>query len=95
MSHISPAVSKTIVEQSEPKRVLRAHKLTVLVVDFDDIGADGVGLAIENARYPNRCIYPTIMAADSRDIGDPEDFDFHPLNGPGRRDEFERLFGKS
>lgn len=56
---------------------MRAYKLEVLVIDFDDVG-DEVASLIENARYPNDCISPSVMHVEARDIG--EWSDEHPLN---------------
>lgn len=70
---------------------MRAYKLEVLVIDFDDVG-DEVASLIENARYPNDCISPSVMHVEARDIG--EWSDEHPLN---KRDKmkaaYKRIFG--
>lgn len=70
---------------------MQIHKLIVSVLDFDQLGADGVKQALENTRFANDCISPSVRAIESRDIG--EWSDDSPLN---RRDtaqaEFERLF---
>jgi hypothetical protein len=47
------------------------------VIDLDGLGEDGVIDAIENARYPNRCIRPDVQRIESREI---EWSDDHPLN---------------
>lgn len=70
---------------------MKVHRVTLCVIDFDELGADGVASVIENTRYPNHCIYPEVRAIETRDIG--EWSDGHPLN---QRDtgaaEFTRLF---
>ena len=70
---------------------MRAYKLEVLVIDFDDVGDEVVSL-IENARYPNDCISPSVMNVEAREIG--EWSDDHPLN---KRDTmkaaYKGLFG--
>ena len=53
-------------------------KVTLCVVDHDDIGPVEIRRVIENQRYPNRCISPNVMEVESRDIG--EWHDEHPLN---------------
>ena len=60
------------------ERTKRAHLLTVLVIDHDDLGADDVKATIENARYPNHCISPQCKAVQTIDIGVWSDD--HPLN---------------
>lgn len=71
---------------------MKAYKVTLLVIDFDELGQDGIEEEIENVRYPNDCLYPTVMAIESRDIG--EWSDDHPLNHHATQEsEFERLFG--
>ena len=67
----------------------RVCKLEVYVIDHDDVG-DGIGDVIENARYPNRCINPHVLAVEWRDIG--EWTDDHPLNQRGSGAAFRALF---
>jgi hypothetical protein len=55
----------------------QVHKLTVLVVDHDDLGGVDVRDVIEDTRYPNSCIYPQVMSVETRDV---EWSDDHPLN---------------
>lgn len=72
---------------------MRAYKVELLILDFDELGPEGISDTIENSRYPNDCIGPSVMEIESRDIG--EWSDDNPLN---RRDlakaEYQRLFGK-
>jgi hypothetical protein len=71
---------------------MQVHKIVLTAIDWDQLGADGVKDAIENARFPNRCIAPRVRAVDSRDIGDWHDE--HPLNHASTSDpELVRLFG--
>lgn len=73
---------------------MQVLKLVVTVIDFDGLGADGVKDAIENARYPNRCISPDVRSVEVRDIG--EWSDDHPLNNrKTAEDELRRLFGEA
>jgi hypothetical protein len=72
---------------------MQVHRLVVTVLDFYQLGPDGVRDVIENARYPNHCISPSVRKIDTREIGEWRDD--HPLN---RRDtasdEWKRLFGE-
>ena len=69
---------------------MKIHKLIVLVVDHDGLGAAGVKSELENANYPNDCIRPTVIEIDTRDV---EWSDDHPLNNSKtERAEFDRLF---
>ncbi len=71
---------------------MQVHKIVLTVIDFDNLGLQGVTEALENARYPNRCISPRVLRAESRDIG--EWTDEHPLNKRSTADtELVRLFG--
>lgn len=57
---------------------MKAYKVTVLIVDHDQLGPEEITAVIENARYPNRCIMPDVKKIESCDIGPWEDE--HPLN---------------
>jgi hypothetical protein len=68
----------------------KIHKVTLLIVDTDDLGRGGVIDVIENARYPNHCIGPQVMHIETREV---EWTDDHPLNKHvTQRAEYERLF---
>jgi hypothetical protein len=56
---------------------MKVYKVELMVIDFDGVGED-IPVYIEQARYPNRCITPTVVSIDSREIGDWHDD--HPLN---------------
>lgn len=70
---------------------MKAYKVELLIVDYDGIGEQGIFDAIEETRYPNRCIAPSVMSIKSADIG--EWHDDHLLN---KRDTeylaYRRLF---
>lgn len=71
---------------------MQVIKLEVIVLDMNGLGTDGVKDAIENARYPNRCISPEVKAIEVREIG--EWSDDHPLNRTDTaEEELRRLFG--
>jgi len=57
---------------------MKVYRIELMVIDHDEIGEDEVVQVLENARYPNHCIYPVCMSRESRDIG--EWSDDHPLN---------------
>jgi hypothetical protein len=71
---------------------MQVHKIVLTVIDFDGLGQQGVVEALENARYPTRCISPSVAAIHTADCGAWHDD--HPLN---KRDtaeaEMARLFG--
>jgi hypothetical protein len=70
---------------------MKIHKITVLVVDHDNLGATDVKTELENTNYPNDCIRPTVVEIDTREV---EWFDDHPLNNSRTlHAEFRRLFG--
>ncbi len=58
--------------------VVKVHLIKLMVIDFDDLGADGVETELENARFPNDCVSPRVIDIETRDIG--EWTDDHPLN---------------
>lgn len=71
---------------------MKVHKIVLTVIDFDEVGADGVRDVLENTKYPNHCISPTVRSVETRDCG--EWSDAHPLNHGGTTDaEIDRLFG--
>ena len=68
-------------------RTTKVHRVTLLVIDDDDLGADGVREVLENARYPNRCIRPDVKSVETREV---EWHDKHPLNRRDTADEAYR-----
>lgn len=69
---------------------MKVFKLTLIVVDHDGQGFDMVDI-IENQKYPNYCISPTVVEIKSAEIGKWNDD--HPLNSREKfRDEVQRLF---
>lgn len=69
---------------------MKVHKLTVMIIDHDEIGAEWASRYIEQAHYPNRCISPNTMQTESVEIGEWRDD--HPLNRGLAAQEFARLF---
>ena len=81
-----------LCNNDDRRKKMQVIKLEVTVIDFDGLGADGVKDTIENARYPNHCISPTVRSVEVRDIGAWSDD--HPLNKLSTADaELNRLFG--
>lgn len=74
---------------------MKAHKVTLLIIDHDDVAGeapDALKNYIEQARYPNHCLYPHVKSIETRDIGEWDDD--HPLNKNATHDaEYQRLFG--
>lgn len=72
---------------------MKVHRVTFVVVDFDQIGADGVRVVLESQRFPNDCMYPIVTQVESADCGEWDDS--HPLNNRATQmKEIERLFGE-
>lgn len=72
-------------------RRTKVHRIELLVIDHDDLGADGVRSVLENARYPNRCINPDVKRVETREV---EWSDEHPLNYRDTADAaYRELFG--
>ena len=70
---------------------MKAHVVTLTIIDFDDIGADEIKVIIENVHYPNRCISPDVVNIETADIG--EWHDDHILNYKRTATaEWKRLF---
>jgi hypothetical protein len=70
--------------------VTKVHKVTLMIVDFDKLDAEGVKEVIENTRYPNRCLNPDVMTIETKEV---EWDDEHPLNYRSSREKaFEELF---
>lgn len=71
--------------------MIKVHKVTLLIVDHDDVGSE-VKQILEDQRYPNRCISPTVLQIETREV---EWTDEHPLNYLDKMAaEAARLFSK-
>ena len=57
--------------------MMKVYKLTVCIVDFDDIGLESTISVLENQRFPNHCLHPRVVDAEN---GEVEWSDKHPLN---------------
>lgn len=70
---------------------MQVHKITLYIVDHDNVGLESAAQMIEDASYPNRCLNPHVISAESREIGPWHDD--HPLNSHAEaKAELERLF---
>ena len=74
---------------------MKAYKVTLFVIDFDDMGDFEIIKTLENTRYPNHCFGGlTVMSVEGKDIG--EWSDEHPLNQTGKKEEeYKKLFGET
>lgn len=73
----------------EPKKV-QVHKVTLMVVDHDGLGADGLRVVLEETQYPNHCAWPQVARVETVNVDWVDD---NPLNYEAKwRAEFERLF---
>ena len=52
--------------------------MTLMFIDFDEVGPEGAKQLIEHARLPNHISPGTVTALEERDIGEWRDD--HPLN---------------
>lgn len=70
---------------------MKAYKIELLVLDFDQLGRDEIKSVLENGSYPNDCISPSAMHITEVDIGPWSDDS--PLNsGKTRAAEYARIF---
>ena len=71
---------------------MKVSKIELYVIDFDQLGVDEIVNTIQNASYPNDCIWPHVIGSSEVDIGEWRDD--HPLNvAKTAKQEIERLFG--
>jgi len=72
---------------------MKAYKVELLIIDFDQIGEEEIRYQIEDTKYSNHCISPQVKKIEERDIG--EWYDDHPLNSSILADEeYNRLWEK-
>lgn len=70
---------------------MKAYKIEILVIDFEEMGGKEIIDVIENTHYPNYCISPKIMDIKESDIG--EWHDDHPLNKRNSfKSEYQKIF---
>lgn len=52
---------------------MKAYKVELLIIDFDEMGEESIKETIENQKYPNYCISPSVMYIHGKDIGEWDD----------------------
>ncbi len=57
---------------------MKAHILTVVILDHDGLGAEGVVEELQSANFANDCIHPKVGKVETFELGEWEDN--HPLN---------------
>ena len=71
---------------------MKAYKVELLVVDHDDMGAEGIEIELGNTEFANHCMHPRVMKVVEKDIGEWDDD--HPLNSYDTMEkEYKKLFG--
>lgn len=74
---------------------MKVHKVTLFIIDTDDIGAESIQEVIQEQRYPNHCIAPKVVSVDTREVDCIDGVDAHPINSRKHwRTALEELFGK-
>lgn len=69
----------------------KVYKMVIMFIDHDNLGPDGAIQLLEDARYPNHIIGPTVMTLEERKVKWSDD---HPLNKTDKQaKEFEDMFG--
>lgn len=70
---------------------MKVYKVELLIIDFDELGLEGIKHEIINVSYPNECMSPRLMDIEERDVGEWDDD--QPLNydEEGKK-EYKRLF---
>lgn len=70
---------------------MKVYKVELLIIDFDEIGEESIKETIENQKYPNYCISPSVMNICCEDVGEWDDD--HPLNKSSTsKDYYNNLF---
>jgi hypothetical protein len=71
-------------------KLTEVHRVTLLIIDHDGLGAEGVWEELENTRYANHCIGPTVLNVETVKV---EWNDDHPLNHTTTMHDYaEQLF---
>lgn len=70
----------------------KVHKVTLIIIDDEQLGEEEISAIIENQKYPNHCISPLVYSIDTKEI---EWNDDHPLNKKDTyKIAFKNLFNK-
>jgi hypothetical protein len=73
---------------------MKVHKIEIIIVDHDELGATEIKQVIENSRYPNHCISPNVHNIKTIEIGAWDDNS--PFNFITKQNaEFERIFNST
>jgi hypothetical protein len=71
---------------------MKAYKVELLIIDFDELGKEQIVEELVNANFPNDCITINVKNIVEKDIG--EWHDDHPLNIRIYADaEYQKIFG--
>ena len=70
---------------------MKAYKVEILIIDFDELGQTQIIEELVNANFPNDCITMNVKNIVEKNIG--EWSDDHPLNKRATADaEYQKLF---
>lgn len=73
---------------------MKAYRLEILIIDFEELGANNIIEEMQNANFANDCINPQVMKIQEADIGLWSDE--HLLNhSDTNKVEFNRLFDEN
>ncbi len=72
---------------------VKVHKLTVLVVNHDDLDDEALKDNLESANFANDCMLPSVMGIETQEV---EWYDDHPLNNTKTADYvFANMFRRN
>lgn len=72
---------------------MKVYKVTLMILDHDELGLEEIKTVIQEENFPNDCIAPSVMDIESAEIGEWEDSNL--LNHRDtKKQEFDRLFSK-
>ena len=71
---------------------MKAYRITILIIDSDNVGKEEVVRILEDTKYPNYCISPEVLDVKEADVGSWSDE--HPLNHSGaeKTNYIEKVF---
>ena len=72
---------------------MKVFKVELMIIDFDELGEQAIIDVLENTKYPNRAVTPSVKHIESREV---EWSDEHPLNKfTGQNKAYEELFASA
>jgi hypothetical protein len=91
-----PKIKKWLIQVLLPiikkRGNMKAYKIELLILDFDNVGQEEICSILENTKYPNWCISPSVKKVTEKEI---EWGDNHPLNKKETANEaYEKLFNQ-